>query len=189
MLWANGVHRFIDAEEVFDTGSGLLLNGLFGVSKDEWSGEHEVMRLIMNLVPLNGIAAPMQGDVETLPMWSLMTPFFLQPNENLVISSEDVRCFFYTMAVPDSWCKYLAFNKPVLDSCLPENQKGRLTYLTSCVLPMGFANSVSLAQHVHRNLALWSGKMDPEEDEETNKPENEIRKDKATTVANPSWRI
>ena len=188
-LLSSGICRLLPAEEVFDTGSGLLLNGLFGVSKDEWVEGREVMRLIMNLVPLNGIAAPLQGDVETLPMWSLMTPFFLQPGEQLLISSEDVRCFFYTMSVPSCWSKYMAFNKLVPDECLPESLKGQDVYLASQVLPMGFSNSVSLAQHVHRNLALWSGACSEDDGLETNLPQGKIRKDKACSVANPNWRI
>ena len=61
-----------------------------------------------------------------------MNPFFLQPGENLLVSSEGVRCFFYTMAVPEE--------------CLPPNLRGQEVYLCSRVLPMGFANSVSLAE-------------------------------------------
>ena len=63
------------------------------------------------------------------------------------LSSEDVRCFFHTMAVP----------KMVPQRCLPPRLQGREVYLAAKVLPMGFLNFVSLAQHVHRNLALWSG--------------------------------
>eukprot|EP00438_Fugacium_kawagutii_P001410 Skav219710 [mRNA] locus=scaffold776:167537:175718:- [translate_table: standard] len=182
-----GVCGFIPSEEVFQTGSGPLLNGLFGVSKDEWCDGHEVFRLIMNLVPLNEIMEPLQGDVGTLPMWSLMTPFQLHAGESLLVSSEDVRCFFYTMAVPDHWLPFLAFNKLVPDCCLPSHLKGQEVYLTSRVLPMGFLNSVSLAQHVHRNLALWSGEESGCDD--CNKPELEIRKDKAPPTGNPQWRI
>lgn len=54
--------------------------------------------------------------------------------------------------------KYLAFNKLVPDEVLPEAYVGRECYLASLVLPMGYLNSVSLAQHVHRNLALASGR-------------------------------
>lgn len=119
-----------------------------------------------------------------------MNPFFLQPTENLLISSEDVRCFFYTMAVPSWWFKYLAFNKVVPDNCLPSELQGREVYLCSRVLPMGFVNSVGLAQHVHRNLALWSGvRDDPATGEVLNTPELEIRKDKPPPVGNPQWRI
>ena len=178
-LTATGVCTFMREEELFHTSQGPLLNGLFGVTKDEWEQGHEVFRLIMNLTPLNGIAESVKGDVETLPMWSMMTPFML----------EDVRCFFYTMSVPVCWWKYLAFNRKVPDSCLPEELQGQSVYMVAKVLPMGFVNSVSLAQHVHRNLALWSGADAGAGTDGLNRPEGEIRKDRVTTVANPSWRI
>ena len=184
----SGICTFLEREEVFSLGEDLLLNGLFGVSKDEWVHETEVFRLIMNLVPLNGIAHSLRGDVDTLPMWSLMTPFYIQPSDRLLVSSEDVRCFFYTMSVPPSWWKYMAFNKVVPQDCLPADLQGREVYLAAKVLPMGFLNSVSLAQHVHRNLSLWSSGQDPEVVVE-NPPEGEIRKDRPVTVKNPCWRI
>ena len=48
-LVSAGVCAYLPVEEVFDTGHGPLLNGLFGVSKEEWVGETEVFRLIMKL--------------------------------------------------------------------------------------------------------------------------------------------
>ena len=102
-LLRSGVCTLLPAEDLFDTGKGPLLNGLFGVTKEEWAGDVEVYRLIMNLIPLNNLVHPLRGDVNTLPMWSMMNPFFIQPGEQLLISSEDVRCFFYTMAGPPSW--------------------------------------------------------------------------------------
>ena len=101
---------------------------LFGVAKDECIGDFEVFRLMMNLIPLNGFAHSLRGDVETLPMWSMMNPFFLQPHEKLLVSSEDVRCFFYTMSVPCSWRKYLAFNEVVPQECLPPRMQGQEVY-------------------------------------------------------------
>jgi len=187
-LVQTGVCALMEEEALFHIGDKPLLNGLFGVSKDEWVDGHEVFRLIMNLTPLNGLVEPIRGDVDTLPMWSLMNPFFLQPDETLLISSEDVRCFFYTLSVPQSWWRFLGFNRPVPDVCLPSELKGRAVYLVAKVLPMGFANSVSLAQHVHRNLALWSAEGQPDVDQ-VNLPEAEIRKDRAVTTSNPSWRI
>ena len=184
-----GVCVFLHADEIFQVGDRPLLNGMFGVTKDEWDGSHEIFRLIMNLTPLNGIMEPMKGDVETLPTWSLMTPYFIQPEETLLVSSEDVRCFFYTMSVPPTWWKFLAFNRRVPDHCLPSHMKGEEVYLASRVLPMGFANSVSLAQHVHRNLALWSCEHASDAPEQVAAPEGEIRKDRPITAANPSWRI
>ena len=47
---------FLEESEVFHLGDVPLLNGMFGVSKDETSADgHEVFRLIMNLIPLNNI--------------------------------------------------------------------------------------------------------------------------------------
>ena len=81
-LVSSGVCCFLEEYQVFDTGSGPLLNGLFGVSKEDWTPQGvEICRLIMNLIPLNNICQSLGGDIDTLPSWSMMTPFFLQPNE------------------------------------------------------------------------------------------------------------
>ena len=185
-LVKSGICVFLERSEVFDTGSGPLLNGLFGVSKEDWTAEGtEICRLIMNLIPLNQLCQPLTGDVDTLPSWGMMNPYFLQPDENLLISSEDVKCFFYTMRVPECWVKFLAFNKVVPDSVLPEELKGRVVYLASRVLPMGFLNSVSIAQNVHRNLVRWSSN----DKEGTNLEWQELRKDKSFPATPHCWRV
>ena len=158
--------------------------GFFGVSKEEVCDGEEVHRLIMNLIPLNGLCHGLSGDVATLPAWSSMSPFFLQPTQNLLVSSEDVRCFFYVTSVPVCWYKFFAFNKQVPDQCLPTHLQGCGGYLASKVLPMGFLNSVSLAQHVHRNLVLWSGSSTG-----VNAPEQELRKDKQFPDGRSLWRV
>jgi hypothetical protein len=184
------VCEFILEEEVFHTASGPLLNGLFGVSKDESTASGvEIYRLIMNLIPLNHLCKPLAGDVDSLPAWSTMNPFFLQPDEKLLISSEDVKCFFYTMSVPRCWIKFLAFNKLVPLSALPPHLKGRRVYLASRVLPMGFLNSVSLAQHVHRNLVKWSSSPRSSAGDGVNVPEAELRRDRGFSLHNPNWRV
>lgn len=180
-LVASKVCTFITRDEVFHVAGEPLVNGMFGVSKEEVHEGVEVYRLIMNLIPLNSLCCPITGDVNTLPNWALMNPLVLQPHENLVVSSEDVRCFFYVMRVPWCWTKYLAFNKVVPQDALPARLRGQEVYLAARVLPMGFLNSVSLAQHVHRNLVGATG--------EVNAPECELRKDKPFTVANPAWRV
>lgn len=99
-LVASKVCTFITRDEVFHVAGEPLVNGMFGVSKEEVHEGVEVYRLIMNLIPLNSLCCPITGDVNTLPNWALMNPLVLQPHENLVVSSEDVRCFFYVMRVP-----------------------------------------------------------------------------------------
>ena len=81
--------------------------------------------------------------------------------------------------------KYLAFNKPVPDGVLPEELRGEQVFLASRVLPMGFLNSVSLAQHVHRNLVLGSG----DGESPVNRPEEELRKDKHFSDGCRNWRV
>eukprot|EP00438_Fugacium_kawagutii_P032712 Skav229132 [mRNA] locus=scaffold1875:29835:33416:+ [translate_table: standard] len=182
-----GVCVLLEEHEVFNTGNGPLLNGLFGVTKDEFAADGtEIYRLIMNLIPLNNLCRPMTGDIGTLPSWALMNPLFLQPSEQLLVSSEDVKCFFYTLSVPCCWYKYMAFNKRVPDEALPMDLRGKSVYLASRVLPMGFLNSVSLAQHVHRNLVQWGFQRDPSSG---NCPQNELRKDKPFTSGDPAWRV
>lgn len=61
-----GVCCYLEESMVFQTGSGPLLNGMFGVSKEEWTPDGaEICRLIMNLTPLNAICHPLGGDVDT----------------------------------------------------------------------------------------------------------------------------
>ena len=183
-LVASRVCTLLRKDEVFSVNGDLLLNGMFGVSKEEVADGHEVFRLIMNLIPLNTISQRLSGDVGTLPSWSGMNPFFLQPSENLLVTSEDVRCFFYTMAVPECWFKYLAFNKLVPSTVVPDYLKGEEVYLAAKVLPMGFLNSVSIAQHVHRNLVLARNREGLE-----NPPERELRKDKPFPIGQSTWRV
>eukprot|EP00438_Fugacium_kawagutii_P010156 Skav235744 [mRNA] locus=scaffold1612:147414:153104:- [translate_table: standard] len=184
-LVATGVCTFIEESEIFHVGSKPLLNGLFGVPKEETTEEGiEIFRLIMNLIPFNQISMPMAGDVGTLPSWSMMTPLFLQPSQHLLVTSEDVKCFFYTMELPPVWTKYLAFNKPVPQSVLPQHLIGKEVYIASRVLPMGYLNSVSLAQHVRRVLVKSSTSG-----ERVNLSNQELRKDRPFSTANPLWRV
>ena len=113
-----------------------------------------------------------------------MHPFAVGDDDVLLVSSEDVRCFFYIFSVPTSWHRFLAFGRLVPPGLTPD-RSGKY-YLCSRVLPMGFCNSVSLAQHIHRNgeaveecvrkgaRAGW---------------EAEHRKDRSFCWSNPSFRV
>lgn len=93
-LIETGVCRFICEDDVFRVQGVPMLNGLFGVSKEEWTPDGvEILRLIMNLIPFNEISLPLKGDVEMLPSWSTTSPFFLQPSEDLLVSSEPFHGF------------------------------------------------------------------------------------------------
>eukprot|EP00435_Cladocopium_sp_Y103_P041058 s698_g11.t1 len=177
-----GVFSRIHEDEVYRVSGKPLLNGLFGVSKNEFQNGIEIQRIIMNLVPCNSVCRSFDGDISTLPSWAGMTALHLEPNEELVVSSEDVRAFFYIFKIPSSWYPLLAFNRE-LPRELCGDRPGKY-YPCSAVLPMGFRNSVSLAQHVHRyilkqalaKVGLQGG-------------EAELRKDRPFPSANPVHRV
>ena len=176
-----GVFDKVHEDDLYRVEGKPILNGLFGVSKNEFSGNFEVMRLIMNLIPANRLCRALDADIGTLPSWAGMSPLCLQPDENLLVSSEDVRCFFYIFRLPDSWKSLMAFNRP-LPSSLAGARPGNW-YPCSAVLPMGFKNSVSLAQHVHRFIAKRALAR------VSLGSELELRKDKGFPSANPLFRI
>ena len=176
-----GVFDKIHEDDLHKVEGKPLLNGLFGVSKGEFDGPWESMRIIMNLVPVNQVVHSIEGDVGTLPSWAGMTPLSLMPDEDLIISSEDVRCFFYIFKIPLAWHRFMAFNRPLPPSLCGSKQGN--WYPCSAVLPMGFKNSVALAQHVHRYIlrqALQGLSIGGE---------GELRKDRTFPSCNPMYRI
>ena len=102
----------------------------------------------------------------------------------MTISSEDIRCF-YLFSVPEEWKKFLGFAKMVPDKALPQHLKGKVVHLVSRELPMGFINSMAIAQHIHRNVVRQAAVR--------NIPpvmgEQELRKDKGPTSSKQLFRI
>ena len=181
-----GVCELIPESSVFSVGGSLVLNGMFGVEKEEMKDGICVHRLIMNLIPINELCRPIEGDTSTLPAWPSMAPLVLQPSENLVVSSEDVRCFFYIFRTPPSWRPYMAFNKVVPESVSGPSQEPM--YLTSRVLPMGFRNSVAIAQHVHRLIVQRSLKSQATSCRLLG-GESEHRRDRSFTSSETTFRV
>lgn len=142
---------------LFHVGDRPLLNGLFAVSKNEFDASGlELHRLIMNMVPLNRLCRSLKGDVGTLPTVAGLSAFYLEDHEIAVMSSEDVKCFYYLFQIPVSWRKFMGFAREVPPSYVPVQWKDEVCHLVAKVLPMGFINSVGLAQHMHRNVVRWS---------------------------------
>ena len=156
-LLRKGVCRLMHVSSLHHVGDRPLLNGLFAVSKnessvDEQGNSFEVCRLIMNLVPTNSCCRSLVGDTSTLPSVVGMASVILEDNQLLITSSEDIRCFFYLFRTPPSWWKYMGFAREVPPEALPEGYVGGGWHLVTQVLPMGFVNSVAIAQHVHRRV-------------------------------------
>lgn len=175
----------IPLEQVFHIHGRPLLGGLFGVGKNEFVGAVETQRLIMNFIPLNDNCRPLDSDISTLPGISGLSPFVLGEGEVALISSEDIKCFFYLFALPPNWFPFLGFNKLIPAELVPEEWRGKPCVLHARVLPMGFRNSVGIAQHVHRQVIRHSLL-------EAQPPvagEGEMRKDRPATCSRESYRI
>ena len=187
-LVSKGICEIMPIRDLYHVDGSPILNGMFGVSKDEFDNGVEVMRLIMNLIPVNKLCRNLGGDVSTLPNWSGMGSYVLETGEILLMSSEDIRCFFYLFSVPQSWKRFLGFNKVVPSHLVPVHWQGLPCVLVSRVLPMGFVNSVSIAQHIHRRVArlgLYPGGQSAS----GLGSQCEIRRDKALPLASRSFRI
>ena len=183
-LLDKGVCALLPEREVCRVGTKLLLNGMFGVSKSEFQNNYEVMRVIMNLVPTNKLCRSLGGDISTLPSWAGMSPYILEDGQVVLLSSEDIRCFFYLFSIPRSWWGYMCFSKEVPSSLWPSGKSGPF-FLCSKVLPMGYLNSVSIAQHVHRRIArLALRSMGP-----TRGGHTEIRKDQSFSSSDWLFRV
>lgn len=156
-----GVCGIIPLEDVCHIHGRPLLGGLFGIGKNEFVGEVETP----------GIAG--------------LSPFMLGDGEVALVSSEDIRCFFYLFGLPSCWYPFLGFNKEVPPQLVPPRFQGKTCVLHSKVLPMGFRNSVGIAQHVHRNVINSAFK--------NASPaiggQHEMRKDKPATASASSYRI
>ena len=138
--------------DLYHVGDLPLVNGLFAVSKDEFQGDVELCRLIMNLKPVNALTRPLEGDTCTLPMVTQLGGLYLEEGELLTVSSEDLRCYFYLFSVPEAWHRYLGFGKRLPVELVPGGYASEDWVLCSRVLPMGFLNSVGIAQHIDRNV-------------------------------------
>ena len=184
-LVGSGVCGVMPVADLFSIDGIPLLSGMFSVGKGEFKGHLEIQRLIMNLIPLNLNCRGVQGDVGTLPGISGLNAFLLEDGEVALLSSEDIRCFFYLFAVPAQWHRFLGFNKQVPLSLVPKQYRGMECVLFAKVLPMGFANSVGIAQHVHRNVVRWAA-------DEMVPPvggEGEMRRDKGHTSSSSLYRV
>ena len=75
-LVSKGICEVMPVRDLYHIGDTPVLNGMFGVSKDEFDQGVEVMRLIMNLIPVNKLCRNLGGDVATLPNWSGMGSYW-----------------------------------------------------------------------------------------------------------------
>ena len=171
----------IPLSDVLHVDGKSILGGLFGFPKMEEIGGESVLRLIMDLRPINQLFESITGDLHSLPMLSQFFPLELFPEENILISSEDIKAIFYIVGLPACWRPLLAFGREVPDLSKPEGDE-ELCILTSRLLPMGFVNSVSVAQILHRNI------VNRVVDDLGSNREAEVRRDQALSSSSSMYR-
>ena len=175
-----GVMPLASAVEV---NGGKILGGMFGVPKHEFTQNGvPILRLIMDFRPINENFLNLGGDLTTLPVLSQLFQLEVRPHEDILISSEDIRAMFYIIGLPPTWNKFLGFGKVLPRSMNPPGFPNDDFILYSKVLPMGFVNSVSVAQHLHRRLVIraFNGKVSASQ---------EIRRDKELPMGPLFYRV
>jgi len=153
LLEERGIIEWIDLEEVYADEGGPYLAGMFGVPK---AGKftpcgEPLLRVIMNLKPINRALDIVKGDIGELPMATTWNQLMLDENETIHISQADMSSAFYLFSLPSQWRRFMAFNAPTRGSALGRDA-GKV-YVPACkVLPMGWSSSVGLMQMASRQL-------------------------------------
>ena len=161
LLYDRGIIDWVPAETAFSDSHGTYLSGLFGVAKAGkfTSSGKPVLRVIMNLIPINGLFRVLQGDVGLLPSATGWLPICMSQGEEITISQSDMTAAFYLFSIPDVWKPYMCFNYRIRGSDLGlSHVRGDRWYRPACrVLPMGWSSSVSVTQAVSREILLSRG--------------------------------
>ncbi len=157
LLVERGVCSWTKEEDVFRFRGEMVLNGMFGVAKTSTipSGE-AVLRVIMNLIPTNGVLCQLKGLVSELPGICQYMSIFLGPDEELKICQSDMTSAFYLFALPDEWAPYLTFDLSFPGKEIGMEANNRY-YLSCRVLPMGWSSAVGVMQELSSNLLRWGG--------------------------------
>eukprot|EP00435_Cladocopium_sp_Y103_P070974 s223_g36.t1 len=152
-LFARNILAPIDYEDIYKVNNSPVLNGMFAVLKkgQPGKGEKQVTRLIMNLTPSNSLQRLMTADLDTLTSAALWAGAQLPAGCCLLWSGDDQKGAFYAWSLPRSWRGLMTFKWPAPGWCAGKPHVKEV-WLASKVIPMGWLNSVSLFQHLHRRL-------------------------------------
>lgn len=161
LLASRGIISWFPDEKVFSDDRGQYLSGMFGVIKPGKFTESNlpVLRVIMNLIPVNGIFSVLRGDIQSLPSATGWLPLCLSEGEEITMSQGDMSAAFYLFSIPESWSPYFCFNFKVKGDLLGFSGSDRDKFFRpSCVvLPMGWSSSVGIMQAISREILLSKG--------------------------------
>lgn len=158
LLEDRGIISWVPANTAFTDERGTYLNGLFGVIKQGrfTGGGEPVLRVIMNLIPVNGILEVIEGDISFLPSPTAWIPICADDGECFSMSQGDMQSAFYLFRMPPGWEKFFCFNFCVMGEHV--NQATGQLFRPACrVLPMGWSSSVGIMQQISRQVLLMRG--------------------------------
>ena len=155
LLVERNIVEWIPLSSVHCDHQGVFLSGLFGVEKPGRFAENgmPLLRVIMNLKPINRALRIIKADISELPSPTVWTQMSLLENEGITASQADMSSAFYLFRLPRAWLPLLAFNTKVRGDLL--GKESTELFVPACkVLPMGWSSSVGVMQMVSRELLL-----------------------------------
>ena len=157
LLEERGVIEWFPLKDIYKNADGPFLSGLFGVPKSGRFDEQgrQVLRVIMNLKPINRILQTIQGDIGALPSAPDWCQLHLSADETLRLSQGDMAAAFYLFKLPPCWRPYFGFNCIFNATSVGASFGGKAVPVCR-VLPMGWTSSVGVMQMLSRNLLLNS---------------------------------
>lgn len=151
----NMMREVKESEVLRDLEGNLVLNGAGAVPKYKMIDGREVklQRFISNLVPANSFQDHMAGDARHLPYLGQMAMLEVEPQQDVLIDSEDLTSCFNLFTLPPQWAGLMTFEKQVSSEVFG-GPPGQLSWVAMNVVPMGWINSVALMQTVLRTLVF-----------------------------------
>ena len=130
LLKERGIISWLRDDQVFSDSRGKYLSGMFGVSKPGKFTENNlpVLRVIMNLIPVNALFGVLRGDIDCLPNATCWIPLVLSEGDEITMSQGDMSSAFYLFEIPTAWQPFMCFNFVFKGEELPSEglEKGAL---------------------------------------------------------------
>jgi len=160
LLKDRGIIDWVPADSAYSDGRGTYLSGLFGVVKPGKHTENHipVLRIFMNLVPVNGLFEVLRGDINCLPNATQWLPLCFSGGEEVNLSQGGMSSAFYLFSIPPTWRPFMCFNFQATGAVIGDSKLDPSWYRPTCiVLPMSWSSSVGIMQAVSRELLLSQG--------------------------------